>query len=141
MHATLPEAVLVVCTSFASTLSLAGREAVQEPHGLDGKHVAEAINVVAAVSGASTLTEDIRVPTEADVAGALAVFCCLVFRSSFLLQCATAWLARQCAGFSWMHVRTVLKEAINFVTAVTGASTLTGWGVCNFDSARAQFRL
>jgi hypothetical protein len=35
--------------------------AVQEPHGWDGKHVAETINFVAAVQGASTLTEGIRV--------------------------------------------------------------------------------
>jgi len=35
--------------------------AVQEPHGWDGKHVSEAINFVAAVTGASTLTEGIRV--------------------------------------------------------------------------------
>jgi len=35
--------------------------AVQEPHGWDGKHVAEAINFVAAVTGTSTLTEGITV--------------------------------------------------------------------------------
>ena len=37
--------------------------AVREPHGWDGKHVAEAINFVAAVTGASALTEGIRVLT------------------------------------------------------------------------------
>jgi len=35
--------------------------AIQEPHGWDGKHVAEKVNFVAAVSGTSTLTEGITV--------------------------------------------------------------------------------
>jgi len=47
--------------------------AVQEPHGWDGKHVAETINFVAAVTGSSTLTEGIRVQagvvTSADTVG------------------------------------------------------------------------
>jgi hypothetical protein len=52
--------------------------AVQEPHGWDGKHVAETVNFVAAVPGTSTLTEGMTmqagVMSTAETTGQMSVF-------------------------------------------------------------------